>query len=196
MALATDEEWERTATAFREFCNTSVRFPVQLYATTRPFPVDRYLDRYESRLDDADVESNPTLRRLIEHYVDWYAEDLEERRMTIRDHYVVVPVTPAEVQFEQSSLAAKLAGVPVLGLFVRARYAPRRAVERAALMDELDDRLKQIEAGLREIDGCETRRVDAATATRLLAEFWSGTDRDVGTMERRLRTTPLIGGRA
>ncbi len=196
MALATDEEWGRTAEAFREFCNTAVQFPVQLYATTQPFPIEEYLGRYESRLSDPDVKDNPNLGSLIENYVEWYASDLEERRMTIRDHYVVVPVTPAEVHFEEASLTQKLAMVPLLGLFIRARYAPRRAAERASMIDELDERLRQVEAGLREIDGCSARRVDAEAATELLAEFWSGESRSQGNTTQQLRGTPIVGGLA
>jgi len=45
--------------------------------------------------------------------------------MTIRDHYIVVPVTPAEVQFERESVTQQLAKLPVVGLLVQAWFAPR-----------------------------------------------------------------------
>lgn len=196
MALATDEEWAETAEAFQDFCNTAIQFPVQLYSTTQPFPVDAYLDRFESRLDDQDVKDNPQLEALIENYVDWYERDLAERRMTIRDHYVVVAVRPAEVQFDQESLAQKLADVPILGMFVRAKFAPRREEEREAMFDELDERLRQIESGIREIEGCNSHRVDATEATKLVGEFWAGEPREFGDIDTRLRRTPVVGGSA
>ena len=194
MALATDEEWASKADAFRDFCNTTVQFPIQLFSTTQPFPVDEYLGRYEARLEDEDVAQNPRLEALIEHYVEWYEDDLEDRRMTIRDHYVVVAVTPREVQFDRESLAQKLAALPLLGLAVRALTAPRRAEQRAAMFEALDERLQQMEAGLREIEDCSATRVDVAEATTLLAEYWHGDDHAHGDPAWKLRTGPLVGG--
>ncbi len=194
MALATDAEWAAKAEAFRDFLNTAVEFPIQLYSTTQRFPVEAYLDRYESRLSDPDVEANPRLAALIERYVDWYAGELAERRMTIRDHYVVVPVTPAEVQFERESLTRKLARLPLLGALLSAWLAPDAAEQRAAMFDALDERLRRVELGLREIDGCAAHRVSAGEATRLVAEFWAGEPLEYGDLRRVLRTRPLVGG--
>ncbi|QLH77241.1 hypothetical protein HZS55_08020 [Halosimplex rubrum] len=194
MALATDEEWARKAESFQDFLNTTVEFPIQIYSTTQPFPVDEHLARYEARLEDPDVEANPQLESLIEHYIDWYEQELAERRMTIRDHYVVVPVTPAEVHFEEASLAAQLADLPVVGLFVRELFAPREAVERAALIDELNDRLGRVRAGLRGIDGCTAHRIDATDATKIVGEYWSDESQDYGDLDQVLRTRGIVGG--
>ena len=194
MALATDAEWEAKAEAFQNFCNTAVEFPIQIYSTTQPFPADDYLGRYESRLDDPDVKENPRLRALIENYIAWYAADLDERRMTIRDHYVVVPVTPEEVRFERESLTQKLTGLPLLGLFIQAWFAPRVEDQREAMFDALDERLRRIESQLRDIDGCGARCVDVTEATQLICEFWAGESREYDDMQRALRTRPLVGG--
>jgi len=194
MALATDDEWGQKAEAFQNFLNTSVEFPIQIYSTTQAFPAEKYLAQYESRLDDPDVEANPQLEALIENYVEWYEQELDERRMTIRDHYVVVPVTPGEVQFERESLVQRLAGLPVLGVFVRAYFAPPEEERRDALFEELDDRLRRIRTGLREIDGCNAHRVDIAEATRVISEFWAGEPQDYGDMEQVLRTQTMVGG--
>jgi len=194
MALATDEEWQSKAEAFEDFLNTTVEFPIQIYSTTQPFPVDDHLDQYRARLDDPDVESNPRLEALIEHYIEWYEAELADRRMTIRDHYIVVPVTPAEVHFDDASLAQKLATVPFVGLFVRELYAPREAVERAALIDELHDRLNRVQSGIRSIEGCSAQRVDATKATTLVGEYWSDDSQSYGDIEQVLRTRGLVGG--
>lgn len=194
MALATSEEWATKAEAFQDFLNTTVEFPIQIYSTTQPFPVDEHLAQYESRLDDPDVEANPRLEALIENYVQWYEAELEARRMTIRDHYVVVTVTPAEVQFDEATLAQKLAEVPILGLFIRELYAPRKAVERAALIDELDDRLSRVQSGLRSIDGCTAHRVDATEATKIVGEYWSDESQTYGQLDQVLRTRGIVGG--
>lgn len=194
MALATDAQWAETAEAFRDFCNTTVQFPVQLYSTTQPFPVEEYLSTYTDRLADPDVKANPRLAALIEEYVSWYASDLDERRMTIRDHYVVVCVSPRDVQFERESLIEKLAVLPVLGLMITARFAPRVEEQRAAMFDALDERTRAVEAGLREIDGCDAHRIDAETAVEVIGDYWAGESREYGDLGSKLRRVPLVRG--
>lgn len=194
LALSTEAEWRSIAEAFQDFCNTVVEFPIQIYSTTRSFPVEEYLVSYTDRLDDPDVRANPRLAELIEQYVEWYARDLDKRQMTIRDHYVIVTVAPKEVQFEKESLLVKLARVPILGLFVQARFATRREEQREAMFDALDERLRRIEAGLRELEGCHARRVDVETGVGLLAEYWSGRPIEYGDVGDVLRTRPIVGG--
>lgn len=194
MALATDAEWAAKAEAFRDFLNTVVEFPIQLYSTTQRFPIEAYLERYESRLGDPDVKANPRLAALIEDYVDWYAAELDARRMTIREHYVVVPVATAEVRFEPAGLVGQLASLPILGAFLKVWLSPGAGDLHAAMVEELDERLRRVEAGLREIDGCAASRVDIGDAVRLQAEFWSGEPRDWGDMDRVIRTRPVVGG--
>jgi len=193
MALATDEEWGAMAESFQDFLNTTVTFPIQIYSTTQPFPVETYLDHYRERLDDPDVKANPQLQTLIKRYIDWYERDLAARQMTIRDHYVVVTVTPEEIQFEQESILAKLSDVPVLGVFIRAITAPPLAIQRRKLFTELDERLSRVQSGLRDLEGCEARTVDASDATQIIGEFWAGQTLEYGDFEQALRTRPLVG---
>ncbi len=192
MALATDEEWEQKAAAFQDFVNTTVEFPIQIYSTTQSFPADEYVGRYEDRLSDPDVKANENLHALITHYVDWYERELAQRQMTIRDHYVLIPVRPEEVHYERTSLLSKLAEVPLIGLLVRIWTAPSEKEEQLAMLEELDERRRRIERGLREIEGCDTRSVEATELTRLIAEYWSGTDLAYGRPDQILRTTPIV----
>lgn len=194
MALATDAEWRHTARGFTDFLNTTVEFPIQLYATTRSFPVDDYLAPYEQRRTDPDVQDNPTLQRLIDGYVDWYRADLERREPTIRDHYVIVSVRPESVRHTDDGIAEQLASVPIVGVFVDAVTASRAADERAAMASALDDRLRTVERGVRELDGCAARRVSAADLTDLVADYWTPVDTDVRDTSTALRTTPLVAG--
>lgn len=193
MALATSDEWSAKAEAFEAFLNTVVEFPIQIYSTTQRFPIEAYLDRFESRLDDPDVKANPRLAALIEHYVAWYADELDARRMTVREHYVVVPVTPAEVRFEREGMTGQLASLPILGAFVTAWLAPSADDVHVAMVEALDQRLRRVAGGLREIDGCAAHRIDAGEAVELLAEFWAGDPREYGDMARVLRTRPIVG---
>jgi hypothetical protein len=178
MALATDAEWTRKAKAFEDFCNTTLSFPIQIFSTTEPFVVEQYLEHYESRLTDADVQDNPRLESLIEEYAAWYESDLEERQMTIRDHYIVVSVTPPEVQFDHDSLLGQFASIPLLGLLIRARLAPPQETRHEALADELHDRLGRVESGMRGIEDCQASRVDVEDGARVMARYWGAEPSD------------------
>lgn len=194
MALATVEEWQAQAASFEDFLNTIVEFPIQLYATTQAFPVEAYLEHYQDRLGDADVKQNPQLTALVESYIDWYADELEARRMTIRDHYVVVPVTPEEVSFERESMVERLSWIPVVGVFIRAVLSGSDVEQHAAMVETLDDRLGRIERGIRGIDGCGARRVPAADAALLIAKFWTGEEIEYGdTPESVFGGMPIVG---
>ncbi len=192
MALATDEEWQTKTEAFQDFVNTTVDFQIQIYSTTQAFPAGEYLQQYEDRLRDADVKNNEKLEALIEHYVEWYEREVAQRQMTIRDHYVLVPVTPQEVRFERDGLAAKLADLPLLGVVIRAAMSPPVAEERAAMADELDERIRQVERGLRGIEDIEASRLDAEELTGVIGEFWAGQHLDHGDLSYRIRTTPFV----
>jgi hypothetical protein len=84
--------------------------------------------------------------------------------------------------------------VPVFGVFVEAVLAPRRTEERAALFDTVDDRVRQLQDGLREIDGCDAQRVSAAEAAELLASFWTGDAVAYDDADRAVTTRPVVGG--
>jgi len=192
MALTTDEEWQMKADAFQDFVNTTLDFPIQVYSTTQAFPADDYLRQYEDRLSDPDIEHNEKLETLIEQYLAWYGRELAQRRMTIRDHYVLVPVTPREVRFERDGLSAKLAEMPFFGSLIRAVTSPPAAAERAAMADELDERIRQVERGLHNIEDVETSRIDAEDLTTVIGEFWVGQHLEHGELSHRIRTTPFV----
>lgn len=194
MALATEVEWTDAATSFADVIETVVTFPVQLFATTRRFPVERYLARYEARLDDADVRANPRLAELITRYVEWYAEELTSRRMTIREHYVIVPVTPAEVRFDHGSLVDQLARLPIVGFVVGVWFGRSVPERHAAMVRELDERLGRLEVAFRDVQGCAAHRIEAHEAVGLISAFWSGEDLPAGALQKVLRTRPVIEG--
>ena len=193
MALATDQEWASKANAFQEFLNTTVEFPIQLYSTTRAFPADEYLAHYEARRSDPDVRANPNLATLLDEYIEWYRSDLDQRRMTIRDHYIIVPVSPDEVRFERRSLSQRLTSVPLLGVFIEALLAPRRDAERAAMFEAVDERVRLLRQGVREIEGCDAHRVEAADAAELLATFWRGEGVTYDDPAAVITTRPVVG---
>jgi len=114
LALATPSEWAAHTSAFADFCNTTLEYPIQIYSTTRAFDVDSYLSTYEDRLSDPDVLANPRLGALIEGYIEWYETELASREMTIREHYVIVSVHPDSLTFESNSILQKASALPSL----------------------------------------------------------------------------------
>lgn len=194
MALATDHEWAATASDFQDFLNTSVEFPIQLYSTTRPFPADEYLAHYEARRSDPDVRANPQLAQLIEGYIEWYRDELDQRRMTIRDHYIIIPVTPTEVRFDSRRLTQQLTQLPVLGVFIKALLAPRRDEEQAAMFEAVDERVRLLQRGIRDIEDCDAHRVAAGEAAELLASFWCGETVTYDDATDVVTTRPVVGG--
>jgi hypothetical protein len=194
MALATDAEWAAVAEGFQEFLNTTVDFPIQIYSTTQPFPIDDYLAHYETRRTDPDVRSNPRLARLIDEYVSWYRTELTQRRMTIRDHYIVIPVTPAEVRYDHESLVQRLTTLPIVGVFVTVFFAARYDDERAAMFDAIAERTRLVESGLREMGRCDAHHIGAAEAAELLSSFWRGEQVQYDDPEQVVSRKPLIRG--
>lgn len=192
VALATGEERGVWKEEFQNFVNNSVRWPIQIYSTTQEFPTETYLNHYRDRLDDDDVQENEKLEELIDGYTEWYSGELEQRRMTIREHYVVVPVTPREIRFELESTYDKLADIPVVGLLVNIWYSESPAEERAAMCKELDERLKQVEDGVGNITGCRASRIDSRELTRLVIEYWRGQEIEHGNLQNRIQTNPVI----
>ncbi|MCU4726392.1 hypothetical protein [Halapricum hydrolyticum] len=195
MALATDTQWSATADAFTDFLNTTVEFPIQIYSTTQPFPVANHLAHYETRLSDPDVRANPRLQALIEHYVEWYGEELERRRMTIRDHYVIVSVEPSDVRYESESLAARVSRVPIVGRVIGFWARPSRALAREAMFEELDSRCDRVARGLRDIEGCRARRIPLGEALPIVRRFWTGHADDLDATAQ-IRSTALLGGQS
>mgnify|MGYP006286936575 CR=1 FL=1 len=194
MALATEDEWAEKATALQEFLNTAVDHPIQIFSTTRDFPTNRYLSRYEDRLTDPDVKSNPRLQELIERYIAWYQDELDRRHMTIREHFVVVPISPKEVHFEYGSIIEKLARIPIIELVISTVFSPNKLDVRIEMVDSLSHRLQRVESGLRDIDGCSARRLSAEESASIIRRFW---DREVasdGIQPGQIPRQPIISG--
>jgi hypothetical protein len=80
----------------------------------------------------------------------------------------------------------------LFGLFVRALAAPPVETQRAVLAEALDERVRRVTAGIRDIDGCSAKRVPAREHVTLVAEFWHDDDLPQSDLIRRLRRTPII----
>jgi hypothetical protein len=113
--------------------------------------------------------------------------------MTIREHYIIVPVRPEEIRYERESIMGKLVELPFIGRILEMATAPPLEEERHLLFDELDDRLRRVERGIREIQGCTTQRVEAAELARVTGEYWAGEELAYDDFENAIRTAPMVG---
>lgn len=193
MALETTEGWERKSAQFTDFLNATVDFPIQIYSTTRSFPIEDCLAHYESRLQDDDVQQNPQLTRLIQQYSDWIASDLRHAPPTIRDHYVVVTVSPSETVFEPDSLGERLARLPIVGPLVATVFGESMVARRGVMASVLEKRLQSVEAGLRDMEGCTASQLSAVEAARVIGRYWSGEDIEGLPLDSALRARAIVG---
>ncbi len=201
MALATDRRWQENVSAFADFFNNSVEWPLQMYSTTTEFPVEDYLRRRERRLEDDDVVGNPVFRQLIEEWLDWYPRELEARGTNLREHYIIVPVRPDEavqVGGETGGVLDSLSELPVVGGVFGALASDDGLSDeerRARALDELDERLRMVEnEGVQNLDGCRAHRVETPELVRLLSEFWEGEPADYGD-DTPVREQPVVAGK-
>lgn len=182
MALATDADWEHAVEGFTAAVN-GLDFPIQIYSTVRPVDPETITAGYRDRLK-AGSEMPDAFERLVATYAERLPQEFAQRGTGLRRYYVIVPVSPLDVQRDSSSvdptsLVGRLSDLAYVGGFVRALRAFRHgeSIEerRRRQRVELDRRLDAVSQGLRSISGCSTRRLDTPALARLLNEFWSGT---------------------
>jgi hypothetical protein len=83
-----------------------------------------------------------------------------------------------------------------VGLLIQSWLGPPREEREKAMFEALDERLRRVSAGIREISGCNAHRVSATEATDVIGEFWAGDSFEYGDLSKALRTRPLVGGRS
>jgi len=181
MALATDADWEHAVGGFAAAIN-GIDFHIQVYSTVRPVDPERITAGYRNRLN-ADAEMTEQFEQLVTTYAERLPQEFAQRGTGLRRYYVIIPVSPVDVQktrssVDQASLVGRLCDLPYIGGFVKTLSAFRQeeSIEerRHRQRVELDRRLDAISQGLRRISGCSTRRLDTPALARLLDEFWSG----------------------
>jgi hypothetical protein len=198
MDFAEHDDWAHLTSALEGFANDAIDFPVQIYVTTRPFP-DDYLTTLEDRLDDPDVQANPTLEALIENYVETRTTDLEETTTAPPHVYAVVDVGGDEVLDEtvgETTGLERLAQVPLLGIpfgwMVRSRSGIDDEERRDRMCEELDRRLQVLQSGWESAaEGVTCTRLSLAEWLPLIEEFWTGerpAERDPGMV----RSSPVV----
>jgi len=199
MALATQEDWAHAAGSFARAVN-GIEFPFQIYSTVTPVDPATITSGYRDRLRDGSLAEKSEFRDLIQAYEREFPREFAHRGTSIREFYVVVPVSRLDVQrpgvpVGHRSLLDSLSGLPYVGGFFTAFGASRQGYSREELearqITELARRLDAVADGIRSIDGCDGTRVDISELVGLLQDFW-GSGPATNGPPAAVRTTPVI----
>ena len=198
MDFAMSDDWMAVQRAATEFANKELDFPLTLYATTKPFPVEQLVEQLDDRLDDEDVQSNPAFTELIEEYRDKRPADLADTREL--HYYLGIEVDRIEVYKRhgtEPTPGERLAEFPILGVlftpFVTRREKLSEAELRAAMFEKLDDRVSTLRSEfIDNVAGWSGCRLSTVELFVLLTEFWNGESLSEDGAERLIRTKPAL----
>jgi len=100
--------------SYRNMLN-SLDFPIQILSVSSEFDVNRYMNRFITRLKDPDIAENPVMRSVAEGYLSWLDRQV---RVAIQRRYFVVVTVPKRKGGEEVSLGElrRRAEVVVTGL--------------------------------------------------------------------------------
>lgn len=207
MDFADADEWRRVTEACAQFVNQSLDYDVQLWVTTRSFPIDEYVTHLQQRQTDADVRASAVLDAVIEETITERPTMLEEAGTELVHYYAIVDVGPAEVLTPSrgdTSALEKLGEIPLFGIPFQAFAGYREDLtdqrRRARMFDKLDQRIGTIESGLvREIEGYDSRRVTVGEWVAMNQHFWEGIEPDFDaarTDRRPVAQQSAVGGDA
>lgn len=181
MALASEEKWERMIDSWQSYLDHTLEYPVQIYATSEPFPVDDYIDHYQSRVNDPDLQERPIMQELLRDFLDWYPEYLQYQGTNQKEYYLIFAVEPHEVvgsELEEEGVVEQLSDIPGLGTIVSAVFGgddEEEGVARAKQFAELDNRIREARnQGIRPLQNCSSRRLSGFELAVLLKEYWQG----------------------
>ncbi|ELZ83554.1 hypothetical protein C454_04552 [Haloferax gibbonsii ATCC 33959] len=199
MDFAMSGDWAQRQHVAETFANNELDFPLVLHATTRPFPVDRLIDRIDDRLTDEDVTESPAFERLLTEYRETRPEEMAGTQEIC--YYLGVEVDPFEVYsdlHEEDTPLERLTALPLVGVlltpFVTRRERLTEAEVRARLFDAVDTRCRTLETELiGKQRGWAARRLSTTEQFLLSVEFWNGAVHEYGDPEASIRTAPALG---
>lgn len=182
MDFATPDEWARVTESITTWVNQSGDFDLQLYVTTRSFPIEAHIETLEERLTDSDVQENPAFKRVLEQTIAERPQQLATAGTELPHFYLIVTVSQNDIHEPSSgdrTALQKLSELPYLGIPFEALASYRddftARQRQARLGSALAERLQRLESDLiQDIDGCESRRVSVVEWIGLLQHFWEG----------------------
>jgi hypothetical protein len=198
MDFAMSDDWMAVQQAATEFANNELDFPLTLYATTKPFPVEQLVEQLDDRLEDEDVQSNHAFEELIKEYRDKRPDDLADTQEL--HYYLGVEVDRIEVYERhgaEPTPGERLTEFPLIGLlftpFVTRREELDEAELRAAMFEKLDDRITTVRSEFVDsVSGWSGRRLSTVELFVLLTEFWNGENLPEDDAEQLIRTKPAL----
>lgn len=198
MDFAMSGDWAQRQAIAETFANNELDFPLTLYATTRPFPVDRLVDRIDDRLSDEDVQNNTAFENLLTEYRETRPEEMAGTQ-EIR-YYLGVEVSPLDVYHdstEEQTPLERLTRIPVVGVlvtpFVTRRERLTEADVRARLFDAVETRCRALETEfIGKQQGWAARRLPTTEQFLLSVEFWNGSVHEYGTPDDSIRSGPAL----
>lgn len=207
MDFATPDDWVRVMTACEEWVNKSLEpgFEVQLYVTTRSFPIDAYIENLQHRLSDEDVRKNAVFEAMIQETIEQRPLQLQDAGTEVPHFYMIVDVGEDDISNPaggDKSPLQKLVDIPIVGIpielvtSIRGDVTERR--QRVQMGTQLERKLQRIESNLIQgIEGYDSRRVPIEEWVAMLGHFWEGEEPDFDSEERqRIRAQPAVTGDA
>jgi len=168
-ALKNEDEQNAIISSYVSFLN-GLEHPLQIVIQSRELYIQPYLQDLQRRERE---QTNELLRAQIADYRSFVTELVEMGEIMSKNFYVVVPYDP--LSNKQKSFWSRLSEVlnPVVTVKLKAeRFAKRKY--------DLDQRLRQVESGLRSI-GLEVVRLDTQSLVELL---YSTYNPDIALTER------------
>nr|WP_233340510.1 hypothetical protein [Haloprofundus sp. MHR1] len=199
LSLATDEEWDAMANSFGSVLN-ALDFDLQIHSTARAVEPERITASYRKRLDEPDVVENPALGDIIRVYREKFPAEFESRGTCVREYHVLIAVSIRDVQLADRGALAKLGSLPIIGGCIRILGAESTQLTHEEIherqKEELERRLRAVESGIRDLEGCDVERVSADELSALLEEYWSGERThyrsSAGQRNERVRSIPVV----
>jgi len=177
MALAEEAAWDAAAEGFEKTAR-AVDSTVEIYSPSRTVNPGRLIEGYLNRGKDEDVKHNETLQHLLGVYQDQLPKEMNARGTAVRRFFVVISVTPKEVQRADQGAFGKLAELPGLGgpieRFGLAKRGPSDEEINARQKSILEARKRAVENAISSTEGCTTSPVDSEYFAALIREFWTG----------------------
>lgn len=204
MDFATPDDWVRVMAACEEWANKSLEpdFEIQLYVTTRSFPIEDYIENLQQRLGDEDVRENPVFEAMIQETIQQRPQQIKDAGTELPHFYMIVDVGEGDIANPaggDKSPLQKLADVPILGipveLFTSLRGGVTERKQRAQMGTQLERKLQRIESNLIQgIEGYESRRVPVHEWAAMLRHFWEGEEPEFSADDQQIRTQPAVTG--
>lgn len=178
----TREDFVSVAKTIKERLNKNIDFGFQFYITTRPFPIEVYVEELEARLEDEDIQSKPIMEAVLEEKIEKRPDALEQKGTELPHYYLIVSAAPRDVDINTTgteSPVKRLMDIPVLGLFFEIFSNIQSDVEQhqreAKLIERVQNRLSRLDQAIvRPNDEFSSEVVSTTEWTELLHTYWTG----------------------